>query len=357
MNWAPSQIITTAISVAALCLGILNFVLARRADRIRNELQKRNDQLEIGRLLDKAWDALHGTDGFTRTSNTAKLQEAESNVRQALLLDSTHARAIRYEGYVLEEQGNPAAARGKYKQALARNPRDAAAHNSLGLVQQGEDALASFRRSIACDPSYALAYNNMAKVLEGMGRMDEAETQGLKAIELQPRNVAFLLWLARHYRKRSRTEAARDYYERAISADPNEVDALTELGALIHVSGDVVEGLGLIEQAMRTDPKDAYPHVVLAALHADLGEPEEALRHYQKAAQIDPKQRLRGATVQELARDMRELLSSRKISSQALLTAEAAPASTETRPDPRDTPLTLADPQAQAGRTPGDDPA
>jgi tetratricopeptide (TPR) repeat protein len=80
-----------------------------------------------------------------------------------------------------------------YKTALGQRPNDAVALNGVGLWQMahGQNATAekSFRSSVAADPKFAAAYNNLAVSLERQNRRKEAITvleKGLKSAGHDP---------------------------------------------------------------------------------------------------------------------------------------------------------------------------
>src|SRR5579871_6672832 len=129
-NIPPVQIVTTAMSIAAFCLGVFNFLLARHAE-------KKKTKVEVGRLLDKAWSLLYGTSGHEQTGDESKFNDAESAVREAALLDSKNSRVARYQGLLFEAKGNKTAAKERYKEATRLDPNYCAAHTSLGRLLEG----------------------------------------------------------------------------------------------------------------------------------------------------------------------------------------------------------------------------
>ena len=78
-----------------------------------------------------------------------------------------------------------------YEKSLKIYPNFAPAYNFLGLCHKatGSDTaevISLFRKAIAADPNYTLAYENLAKTYYSLGEYDEAEKSALKALEIDP---------------------------------------------------------------------------------------------------------------------------------------------------------------------------
>ena len=84
-------------------------------------------------------------------------------------------------GAALNQAADYAGAERMYQKAIEVKPNAADTYCNLGgayyNMQRPDDAIAALRRSIQIDPRYArgLAYTNLAVVLNGLGRRDEAE--------------------------------------------------------------------------------------------------------------------------------------------------------------------------------------
>lgn len=310
MGWT-TQDVTTVTSIAALMLGMINLGLVRRAERRRNELQDRNDRADADRLLDQAFDALYGPDGYTRFAEAAKLDIARLAIERAARLAPGYARVIQYEGYLMEAQGNMAAARLRYEHAVAQDSGQVNAYRGLARLTQGDAAISILEKAIAHNPSYAseLRYD-FAKKYEAMGRGEEALVQYQRALSERPRHLDALTGMASLLLGMGRRNDAVSALEKAIAFNPASVTALVGLGRLAIEDGEWDSGVALINRAMAADPRDDYPYMMLAAIYADRKEPELALEWYEKARQINP-----GRHVDDVGRDlakaMKELIAGR----------------------------------------------
>ena len=99
-----------------------------------------------------------------------------------------------------------------YREAIARDPKDASPWNSLGNLlqdhlQRYEEAEAAYREAIARDPQNVAAWNSLGSLFcDHLHRFDDAAAVYARAIELDPteemahQNLIFLhrdFWVRR----------------------------------------------------------------------------------------------------------------------------------------------------------------
>jgi DNA-directed RNA polymerase subunit alpha len=98
--------------------------------------------------------------------------------------------ALYAEGIALESDGEYGEARGKYEDAIARNPRHARALFRLAhrLDTEGEDerAIEFYNRCIALNPTHVNALQNLALLCEDHGRFSEAESCYRRVLAADP---------------------------------------------------------------------------------------------------------------------------------------------------------------------------
>lgn len=312
MNWTAPQIISTVISVSALLLSVANFIHTRISSRRELARRLRDDRINVDHLLDSAYEMLFGKEGYSRTRDSKKLQDAEACVERALKIDPNYSRAIEYEGHLFEVQGNKKAAIARYEKSISLDPTRARPHNCLGLIKDAEEAIVHFQKAIQLDPERAaLPYYNLGKVYGRSGNYEEAEKNLRAAIELRPRYSHAHNELGNLLKKRGRFEEARDAYEKAIAADPAYIDPMVSLGAMLMEKKHDEEGVSWIEQAMKIDPTDDYPIAMLAAVYADRKEPEKALMYAKRAIALNPTRKLQSDDFTDLTKEMNALLNGR----------------------------------------------
>jgi len=156
--------------------------------------------------------------------------------------------------------------------------------------------------AIALDPGYALAYSYAAlalahEVLVGTyANPQEALERGMKLVQKanaiddslsHPHEILakYYVWLHKDFEK-GIAEA-----ERAVTLQPNSVDAYTQLGSLLRWAGRCAEAIPILQKAMRLSP--IPPFVCLASLaqcFTITGQYEEAIALYRRILQKEPNQ-------------------------------------------------------------------
>ena len=81
---------------------------------------------------------------------------------------------------------------------------------------------------------------------------------------------------------------AQDAYRRALRLEPGQVDALLNLGRLLHEAGEVAEAANHYRHALEGRPDDATAAFNLGVALEDLGRPRDAVAAYERALACDP---------------------------------------------------------------------
>ena len=123
-----------------------------------------------------------------------RLDEAADHLRQALELDARHVAAHNNLGDVLTLLHRPREALTHLQRALELDPNCVAAHNNLGVackeLDRPDDAHRAFRRALELDPHYFPALNNLGNELFAGGQISEGTDYHVRALALEPDNVA-----------------------------------------------------------------------------------------------------------------------------------------------------------------------
>lgn len=107
----------------------------------------------------------------------------------------------------------------------------------------------------------------------------------------RPRNMVdpnVLYERARTFHKRGRLQAAKRLYEKTLSTDPGNVDALNNLGVINLQEGNYPAARTSFTEAIRLQPDYVDSHYNLACLNALEGEASQGLIHLRKAVMVDP---------------------------------------------------------------------
>src|SRR5690348_12557601 len=112
-------------------------------------------------------------------------------------------------------------------------------HQLAGRVKEAEFA---YRQSLAIDPSFAEACNNLGVLVRGR---DATEAHALfeQAVALRPGYADALVNLGRSYRERGDVAGAIACFRRALQVDPDRGVALNDLSAALRTQGALAEAL------------------------------------------------------------------------------------------------------------------
>jgi type IV pilus assembly protein PilF len=148
------------------------------------------------------------------------LQDAMIKLNKALQFDPNYVPAHTVMAVLEERINNPAEAEKHYRKAVELDPSKGDANNNLGafLCKTGRaaEAMQYFQKAVA-DPFYqtpALAWTNAGRCLESTGDLAGAEDDYRKAITLDPQNVDALLQIASLLYKQNDPFRARAFLQR-----------------------------------------------------------------------------------------------------------------------------------------------
>jgi tetratricopeptide (TPR) repeat protein/2-polyprenyl-3-methyl-5-hydroxy-6-metoxy-1,4-benzoquinol methylase len=136
----------------------------------------------------------------TAQGNMGLRDEAELSFRKAAELEPGFAGAIINLGNLYRDKDDLPGAERCYRRALGLAPRDTAAHCGLGLTlwQLGrhDEALASYRASLAVDPVHPETLFNFSIARSKDGALEEAEALAARALTQRPGDPGILNHLA-----------------------------------------------------------------------------------------------------------------------------------------------------------------
>ena len=105
-----------------------------------------------------------------------------------------------------------------YHKALEINPRNAFAHNSLGIVYRNkgmlDEAIACCKKAIEINPRYADAHHNLGAALEDKGLLEEALREFRVAIRINPNSAEPYYGQASVLKKLGKLKEALDLWKR-----------------------------------------------------------------------------------------------------------------------------------------------
>ncbi len=151
------------------------------------------------------------------------------------------------------------------------------AHDFLG------PAAAAYRNAVRLDPAHQHWHYYLGTLYQHLGRFEEAATE-LSAAAAVVSDAATLRRLGDVARARERTEEARDFYQRALGADPTCHAARFGLGETARDSGDLAAAAEHFRVVLAKQPDARLVHYPLAQTLLRLGQRDEAEIHLQASA-------------------------------------------------------------------------
>jgi tetratricopeptide (TPR) repeat protein len=193
----------------------------------------------------------------------------------------------------LAAQGQYPEAAGFYRTALAARPDTPGVLVNLADVLHGhqklDEACDCCRRALVLDPNHAYAHALLGVALLQQNKVDEGMARLRKAIELDPTLARAHLNLGSALMLKGQLDDAISSYRRAIEFDPKLAAAHTNLGVALDGKGQLEKAIACYHKAVELDPKDAKPHYNLGVALDAKGQLDEAIASWRKAIELDPR--------------------------------------------------------------------
>ena len=123
------------------------------------------------------------------------------------------------------------------------------------------------------------------KSTAGIGKSNTTATVAPKALPNEFQNVAIV---ARKNLEQGKYRTAEKQYQTVLAKDPNNLDALSNLGVVYFRTGKIRSAESTLKKALAVAPKDAFVLTTLGIVHYRQSRFDEALKELRKAIEIDP---------------------------------------------------------------------
>jgi arylsulfatase A-like enzyme/Tfp pilus assembly protein PilF len=205
------------------------------------------------------------------------------------------------DGGVSVQLGNEALADGRHDQAVAyfeqaksQDPfrQSGAALAGIGDVRraQGNDAAAreAYLEALKYEPGQIAALEGMAGLEQRAGRMDAQATYLRQLGKARPGTILYANELAQLYLRTDRGDEAIAIMTEYLSRNRNDVAGLGNLGNAYQTTGRLTEAVESYRKALEIAPDYAMARFNLAAALAKQGDPESAIQEYRKVLELRP---------------------------------------------------------------------
>src|SRR5260221_2644294 len=201
-----------------------------------------------------------------------------------------HAGLFSLQNAAMSDRSADAA---RWRAALAANPDDriawhnlAAAEGDLGRAAEAETAA---RRAIALGLATPETHIVLARALQALRRLDEAEKAFEEAISLKPtyvdaqRDLAQLVWM-----RTARADLALARIDRGLRAAPRDAGLYLIRSIVLEISGDRDEAFAAVVTGLNASPRDVPLMLQAAHLCAEMNDSARALHFARQADSLAP---------------------------------------------------------------------
>ncbi len=173
------------------------------------------------------------------------------------------------------------------KRLTQKNPNETESWKQLGLAcirnSQNEEALRALEHASSLNDSDAEIHAWLSMVYNAVNRLTLAKESAEKALTIDPYNVKALTQLARIEFDSSRFSKALSYLEKAEQYEPNNEVLIFTKGKALGAMSRYDEAQALFQKLVQRDPNNLHYWNELGIVQRDLGDLKEAERSFRKA--------------------------------------------------------------------------
>lgn len=170
------------------------------------------------------------------------------------------------KGYEAYQKGDLEGAEQFFRKAVKKKPRDAIAHNNLGLVlldlDRVEEAIPFLKLStVLSKEPYGAPHINLARAYYEQGKLDLAKKSGEQGLALDAQNPVILLIMANIYCARNEKIPDAQSYARTATdkiADPDKASAWSTLAEAEYKLHNIESAMAAIDTAIALDTDNAF---------------------------------------------------------------------------------------------------
>lgn len=181
-----------------------------------------------------------------------------------------------------------------YLQAASQQPNSASIRFELGQLyfaqQQWSKAIVCYQQATKLAPQEAQYYIHLGKAWSKANDHEQANLAYYQGFSLKPQEVSG----KNHYLlgdkllQQNRVEQAIACYRRAISSQPDLIEAYWRLGEIATKQGDNQTAFAYYRQAANIAPEQAQNYILLGKILIQQKNWQEALTYFQQAASLEP---------------------------------------------------------------------
>ena len=244
--------------------------------------------------------------GFV-SQESGKLQQAVTAYGQATAIDPGYLPVRLRLGRALLADERFEEAQSVFTGALRLAGQNAVAHAGLGRIAMHEkrysQAIEHFSQALRIEPGATQLYYPLALAYRQLGQADVARQVIARRGDREPaivdpilreigeltRSSQYFLEVGMAAAREGRYPAARQSFQKAVDANPDDAAARISLGQTLVLLGETEAGAEQFRLALRIDAENRVAHYRLGALLWRQGDKSLAVRHFEQSVASDPR--------------------------------------------------------------------
>jgi len=202
------------------------------------------------------------------------------------------ARAWQLLGWIAQERGQLDVAERHYRDAATLLPKDPTTHYRLArlLNQMGrtDEAILAYQRVLELHAEHLPSLLDLAALNERLGQYSQAARYLRQVLRINPQHLDALTSLATVLLRRGDFAEAERLYREALKITPDHIPAKTNLAVILTQSGRQLEALGHYNDVLQLQPNLLSARLNRAALLAEWGRDQDAAYEYGEVLARDP---------------------------------------------------------------------
>jgi tetratricopeptide (TPR) repeat protein len=178
-----------------------------------------------------------------------------------------------------------------YRKSLAINPAYEDALNNLGYALAAQkhytDAIGWYRKALQVRPGHVEVNNNLGNALSEIGQIDEAIQRYRFVLQRQSDHADAHNNLGIALAMQGKLDEAIPHFRDAIRFKPNYASAHSNLGNALAAQHKLDEAIREYQESLRLSPEDPQAHNNLGNALAEQGRLNEAIPHYNEALRLN----------------------------------------------------------------------
>ncbi|MDJ0903534.1 MAG: tetratricopeptide repeat protein [Xenococcus sp. MO_188.B8] len=160
--------------------------------------------------------------------------------------------------------------------------------NSYAKKRQWREAILHYQKALELNPKLAAVCRNLARVLTQIGKIEQATSYWLQAIELNAQGLQAdeYFQLGKNLSTQGKIASAITCYRRAIQLQPTLIDAYLNLGKLLNKAGEATQTVLCYQEGLKHNPQNYQLYFNLGLCFSQQSNWQPAVNCYRQALQI-----------------------------------------------------------------------